>query len=126
MQIVRTIVWVLVLVALLLFSFNNWNPVEIKIWEGLILETKLPALVMAAFLLGLAPMWLLAKTAKWRLNRRIHALENSVKANAAPPPLATTTQLEAASPPKSPANPPAQNLPTQNSPAQKPPEGVAP
>ena len=99
MQIIRTIVWVLVVVALGLFSLNNWVPVEIKIWEGLILETKLPALVFTAFLLGLLPMWLLAKTGKWRLNRRINVLENSVRANAAPPPpLATTTQLEAASP----------------------------
>ena len=90
MQIIRTIVWVLVVVALGLFSLNNWNPVEIKIWEGLILETKLPALVMASFLLGLAPMWLLAKAGKWRLNRRINALENSVRANASAPPLATS------------------------------------
>ncbi len=96
MQIIRTIVWVLVIITLLLFSLNNWTPVEIKIWEGLILETKLPALVIVSFLLGLLPMWLLAKTGKWRLNRRINALENSVRANAAPPPLATTTQLDEA------------------------------
>ena len=102
MQIIRTVVWVLVIVALALFSFNNWNPVDIKIWEGLTLETKKPALVFAAFLLGLAPMWLLAKAGKWRLTRRISALENSVRANAAPPPLATTTQLEAANPTVSP------------------------
>ena len=56
MQIIRTAVWVLLLVALLLFSLNNWNPVEVKIWEGLILETKLPALVLLSFLLGLLPM----------------------------------------------------------------------
>ena len=37
MQIVRTIVWVLLLVALLIFSAFNWNPVEVKIWEGLVL-----------------------------------------------------------------------------------------
>ena len=107
MQIIRTVVWVLVIVALFLFSLNNWTPVEIKIWEGLILETKLPALVLIAFLLGLAPMWLLAKTAKWRLNRRINALENSVRANAAPPPpLAAASQIEtaiAAATPESPA-----------------------
>ena len=98
MQIIRTIVWVLVVVALGLFSLNNWNPVEIKIWDSLILETKLPALVMASFLLGLAPMWLLAKAGKWRMSRRINALENSVRANAAAPPLATSSQLEAATP----------------------------
>ena len=107
MQIIRTVVWVLVVLALALFSFNNWDPVEVKIWEGLILETKLPALVMAAFLLGLVPMWLLAKAGKWRLTRRIGALENSVRANAAPPPpLATASQLEAASPAAPPSGTP--------------------
>ena len=110
MQIIRTIVWVLVIVALGLFSLNNWKPVEIKIWDNLILETKLPALVLASFLLGLAPMWLLAKAGKWRLNRRINALENSVRANAAPAPipmatLATSSQLEAATPASSPESP---------------------
>ena len=60
MQIIRTVIWVLLLVALVLFSLGNWTPVEIKIWEGLILETKLPALVLVSFLLGLLPMWLLS------------------------------------------------------------------
>ena len=99
MQIVRTITWGILLVVLLLFSLNNWRPVEVKIWEGLILETKLPALVLVSFLLGLLPMWLLSKAGKWRLTRRINALENSVRANTPSPPVATATQLEAASPP---------------------------
>ncbi|GHA04163.1 LapA family protein [Novosphingobium arvoryzae] len=79
MQVIRTIVWVLLLVALLLFSINNWQPVEVKIWEGLVLETRLPALVIVSFLAGLLPMWLLHKGARWRLNRRIASLENSVR-----------------------------------------------
>jgi lipopolysaccharide assembly protein A len=100
MQVVRTAVWVVLFIALLLFSINNWEPVDIKIWEGLILETKKPALVIVAFLLGLVPMWLASKAGKWRLNRRINLLENSVRASAAPPPppIATSTQLDAASP----------------------------
>ena len=96
MQIVRTVVWVVLVIALLLFSFNNWHPVDIKIWEGLILETKLPALVFVSFLLGLGPMWLLSKAGRWRLNRRINALENTVRATATPPLTGTSTQLEAA------------------------------
>ena len=87
MQIVRTIVWVLLLVALLLFSINNWQDVEVKIWENLILQTKLPALVITAFLLGLLPMWLLNKGTRWRFNRRINALENTVKAAAVSAPV---------------------------------------
>jgi putative membrane protein len=97
MQIVRTIVWVLLLVALLLFSINNWQDVEVKIWENLILQTKLPALVILSFLLGLVPMWLLNKGTRWRFNRRINALENTVKsATTSVPTIATTTQLDAA------------------------------
>lgn len=109
MQVIRTVIWVVLVIALLLFSINNWNPVAIKIWEGLVLETKLPALVLASFLLGLLPMWLLAKAGKWRLNRRINALENTVRATSTTPspPIATSTQLEAAEPTPQPAGPPA-------------------
>jgi hypothetical protein len=99
MQVIRTVIWVLVLVALGLFTLNNWQPVEVKIWEGLILETKLPALVITSFLMGLLPMWLLHKGTRWRLNRRIGMLENTVKATSqgGPSPVATSTQLEAES-----------------------------
>ena len=100
MQIVRTIVWVILLIALLLFSINNWQDVEVKIWEGLILQTKLPALVIVSFLLGLLPMWLLHKTAAWRMRRRIGTLENSVRAASVsvpvdtPPPAPVVTTSE--------------------------------
>jgi lipopolysaccharide assembly protein A len=79
MQIVRAVVWVLLLAVLLIFSVNNWNPVEVKIWEGLVVETKVPALVVIAFLLGLVPMWLLYQATKWRLHRRIGSLESSAR-----------------------------------------------
>ena len=85
MQIIRTIVWVLLLVALLLFSAFNWKPVEVKIWEGLILETKIPALVIVSFLLGLVPMWLLSRAQKFALNRRISSLETAARSAATTP-----------------------------------------
>lgn len=97
MQIIRTVIWVLVLVALGLFTLNNWQPVEVKLWEGIILETKLPALVIVSFLMGFLPMWLLHKGVRWQLNRRIGMMENSVKASSMgqPAAFATSTQLEA-------------------------------
>jgi len=96
MQIIRTVIWVLVLVALGLFTLNNWQPVEVKLWEGIILETKLPALVIVSFLMGFLPMWLLHKGVRWRLNRRIGMMENTVKASTMgnPSPVATSTQLD--------------------------------
>jgi lipopolysaccharide assembly protein A len=88
MKIVRTIVWVLLLVALVIFSVNNWNPVEVKIWEGLVLETKIPALVIIAFLIGLVPMWLLHRATRWNNERRIASLENAARASAMVAPVA--------------------------------------
>ena len=84
MQLIRTVVWVVLLIALLLFSINNWTTVDVKIWEGLILETKLPALVVLAFLLGLVPMWLLSKAGRWRMKRQISTLQNAAQISAAP------------------------------------------
>src|SRR5688500_8627317 len=91
MKIVRTIVWVLLLVALLIFSVNNWNPVEVKIWEGLVLETKIPALVVIAFLIGLVPMWLLHRATRWNNERRIASLENAARASAVVAPVTPDT-----------------------------------
>ena len=105
MQIIRTIVWVILLIALLLFSVNNWQDVQVKIWEGLILQTKLPALVVTSFLLGLIPMWLLHKGASWRWNRRIGTLENSVRAASVSTPLVPT-----ANPVVTPSEPPISTL----------------
>ena len=90
MQIVRTIVWVLLLVALLVFSAFNWKPVEVKIWEGLVLETKIPALVVVSFLVGLVPMWMLHRANRFYMSRRISSLETAARSAAvtpvAPPP----------------------------------------
>jgi uncharacterized membrane protein YciS (DUF1049 family) len=87
MKYVRMIVWVLLLVVLVAFSVANWTPVEVKIWDNLILETKIPALVVVAFLLGLVPMWLIHRGVRWRLERRIAALESAHRnLNPAPTP----------------------------------------
>lgn len=86
MQIVRTVVWVLLLVALLLFSVANWDPtVTVRIWEGLVVDTKIPAIVVVAFLIGFVPMWLYHRAAKWQLKRRIASLEASARTAATTP-----------------------------------------
>lgn len=111
MQIVRTIVWVVLLVLLLGFSFFNWKPVEVQIWDNLVLETKVPALVIVSFLLGLVPMWLIHRGSKWRLQRRITGLENAARAHALTPAGATDT-----SPPSPHHHPETHPLPDGNPP----------
>jgi hypothetical protein len=81
-QIVRTIIWVMILTGIMLFSFLNWKPVEITLWDEFIVETKVPALVILAFLVGLIPMWLYHRSVKWGLKRRIRSLEASIKSTA--------------------------------------------
>ena len=47
MQIVRTILWVLLLVAVLAFSFGNWDrQIDVRIWPGIVWDTRVPALVI--------------------------------------------------------------------------------
>jgi uncharacterized integral membrane protein len=111
MQIVRTIVWVLLLAALLVFSAFNWKPVEVKIWEGLVLETKIPALVVISFLIGLIPMWMLHRANRFYMSRRISSLETAARSAAVTP----------VAPPPPPQEPVAEHTPVpEHTPAPEP------
>ncbi|WP_296716139.1 DUF1049 domain-containing protein [Erythrobacter sp.] len=79
MKILRTIIWVLALLGFLIFSIYNWKPVEVTLWQNLVMETKLPVLALLAFALGFVPLLTYHLSVKWGLNRRVRALENSLK-----------------------------------------------
>jgi uncharacterized integral membrane protein len=100
-QIIRTLIWIAVTIVLVAFIAMNWNKAPVNIWplESAYLHFEWPIGVIALvfFLLGLVPMWLLHRAAKWRWQRRIASLEHSVRSTAIVPPLATSTQLEAQS-----------------------------
>jgi hypothetical protein len=83
-NIARTLLVILTVSALILFAFFNWYPVEVQIWDNLILETKLPVVVIMSFLLGFLPTWLLYRSLKWRYGRRIRALETATVYRAHP------------------------------------------
>ncbi len=86
MQIVRTIVWVLLLALLLVFTWANWEPkITVHIWRDLLWETRLPAIVVISFLLGLLPMWLLHRITAYAARRRISSLEVAARTVAATP-----------------------------------------
>ena len=82
MKILRTIILVLLAIAFLIFAIYNWEPVELALWQNLVLETKVPMLVLLAFLAGFVPMWALHRSVVWNQNRRIRALETSLKNSA--------------------------------------------
>ncbi len=85
MQIIRTVIWVLLLVALAIFSYANWVAVTVRIWDNLVVDTMLPAIIVVSFLIGFLPMYLYQRGSKWQANRRIAALENAARTAAATP-----------------------------------------
>lgn len=102
MNAIRTILLILFTVVLVAFIAINWERVPVNIWpleQGYLhLEWPVGLLVLVSILIGFLPTWLWSKAARWRMNRRISALENTILANTPTPPMATSTQLEAHSP----------------------------
>jgi len=85
MNFLRTAFWVIIAVALALFTKANWvitptdsGYVPIKLWGEIIMETRLPVLILAAFLLGLLPTWLWGRARKWQLQRKLSSTERAL------------------------------------------------
>jgi lipopolysaccharide assembly protein A len=89
MRFLKTLIWVTVIVGLVVFAINNWVPVSVSLWGGLRLDSKLPALVIAAFLLGFFPLYFVHRTVLWRMKRRIMSLEGNQRAYTPPAPVAS-------------------------------------
>jgi putative membrane protein len=71
MQFLKTLFWVIVAVVMVLFASANWQQVTINLWGNLQADVKLPVLVLAAFLLGFLPTFLLYRARLWALQRRL-------------------------------------------------------
>ena len=78
MQFLKTVFWVLVAVVAAIFAYNNWTPVTVMLWGGIVLDTRLPLLLLIAFLLGLLPTLLLYRTTRWRLRRKLDSTEKAL------------------------------------------------
>jgi len=106
MQIFRTIIWVILTAILVAFIAMNWTPVPVNFWpldDGKYLHFEWPIGIVALifFALGFGPLWLFHRAGRWRLQRRIASLENTVRATSVvpavpapasdPAPAATTT-----------------------------------
>ena len=116
MQIIRTLLWVLLLAGVLVFSFGNWDKqIDVRIWPGIVWDTRVPALVIVSFLLGLLPMWLYHRGVDWQHKRRISAMETATAKMAATP-------AEPAKPvaPTRPDMPPRAGNPVDPLPAERP------
>lgn len=80
MQFLRTAFWVALVIIIMIFSVTNWTPVSINLWGGNQLITKLPVVVIVAFLAGSLPFWALHKATRWRLRRKLDNAERALAA----------------------------------------------
>jgi len=87
MQFLRTAFWVVIAVALAFFCMANYVPVTVRLWGDLVMETKLPVLLIGAFLLGALPFWIMARATRWRMKRKLETTERAlIAATTAPAP----------------------------------------
>lgn len=77
MQFLKTIFWVLIAVVIALLASRNWLPVPLWLWGDIVVDIKLPLLLLLTFLLGWLPTWLVMRARLWTCTRRLEALERS-------------------------------------------------
>jgi putative membrane protein len=75
MRFLSTLFWALVAAIVALFSWVNWNPVGLRLWDTLEVDIQLPLLLFLVFLLGFVPTWLVMRARVWSFRRRLEALE---------------------------------------------------
>ncbi len=103
MKILRTVSWVVLTAVLVAFIAMNWTKVPVNFWpldDGNYIHFEWPVGVVALFffVLGAIPVWLYFRAVRWRLNRRIASLENSLRASSIPAAGASSTPPAASVP----------------------------
>jgi putative membrane protein len=79
MQFLKTLMWVLLAVAVALFASRNWFAVTLSLWGDIEADIKLPLLLFIFFLAGFLPTWLILRARLWTARRRIEAMERNLQ-----------------------------------------------
>jgi len=82
MQFLRSLFWVIIAVAMLIFAVQNDKIVTVNLWGGLQADVKLWLLVLGPLLLGFLPTWIFHRIALWQERR--HAKVVSDRAQGLP------------------------------------------
>jgi lipopolysaccharide assembly protein A len=78
MQFLKTLFWVVLAIVAVIFAMNNWTSAKVMLWGGLILDIKLPVLVLGAFLIGFLPTFGWHRASRWRMQRRLESHERAL------------------------------------------------
>jgi uncharacterized integral membrane protein len=77
MQFLKTLLWVLIAVVVVLFASRNWSDVTLSLWGDIQADIKLPVLLLIVFLMGFLPTWLILRARIWSHRRRLDAMERN-------------------------------------------------
>lgn len=103
MAFLRTLFWIAVTVIVVVFSVRNWAPVTVNLFGDTVVETKLPMLMLIAFLIGFVPLYVWHRVVQWRHGRKLSQIERM------PPAVVTPSAPDFAGPPVSPTRTPLGN-----------------
>jgi lipopolysaccharide assembly protein A len=86
MQFLKILFWCLLAFVAALFTYGNWESVQLHLWAGMVAEVNLPLLLLVTFLIGFLPVYLFHHTVRWRLRSRLSSAERAVTELRAIPP----------------------------------------
>jgi putative membrane protein len=102
LQFLKILFWCLLAFVAALFTYSNWNSIEIHLWSGLIAAVNLPLLLLVTFLIGFLPTYLYMGARRWRLRQRLTTSERNLAdlriAAVAPSPTLAEPTLPVATP----------------------------
>ena len=94
MQFLKILFWCLLTFLAAIFTYGNWDLVEIRLWSGLIADVNLPLLLLVTFLIGFLPMLAFHHAVRWRLRQQLATCERALAdlriATATLPPMIVT------------------------------------
>jgi len=107
MQFLKILFWCLLAFVAALFTYGNWNNVQIHLWAGLVAEVNLPLLLAVTFLIGFLPTLLFHHAVRWRLRSRLSNVERAIAELRTPEPApAAEPMIAPGTPDPLPAPPP--------------------
>ena len=86
MQFLKILFWCLLTFLAAIFTYGNWDLVEIHLWSGLIADVNLPLLLLVTFLVGFLPMLVFHHAVRWRLRQRLATCERALADSRIVPP----------------------------------------
>jgi putative membrane protein len=74
MRFLIALFWIIVGVLLTVFAYVNFDRIaSIELWDKIVVDVKIPLLLLVTYLIGFLPTFLILRARIWGLKRRLEA-----------------------------------------------------